>query len=249
MIRAALVYANGAATVSHTSALNVWQLPAPDSGPVHLTTTDNRHLRGTPLLKVHRRDDIVLAAPGVVQRQGVPVIRLDRTIVDSWPVLDGDAKRAPAIIAVNNRMATPARLSEALDERPRVAGRRLLANLIELMAQGCRSHLELWAYAHVFRGPRMPSLRWQVPVSLGRRTVYLDAFDEASGVNFEMDGAAYHSSPQDRERDLRRDSGLAAMGIVVVRFTPKRLLYETELVRDEAIAITNAHRWRRDRAS
>lgn len=36
--------------------------------------------------------------------------------------------------------------------------------------------------------------------------MWLDAFDEATRTNFELDGAKYHGSPAARERDLRRDA-------------------------------------------
>jgi very-short-patch-repair endonuclease len=242
LIRAALAYAGGRAAVSHTSALRTWQLPAPPGGPIHLITDGVRHLRGTPRLRVHRREDLRLEPPFVVERAGLPVTQLERSIIDSWPLLDKDAKRAPAIFAVGQRMTTPARLAETLDQAPRLAGRRLLNRLIRLLAAGCRSPLEIWGYQQVFTGPGLTRLRHQVPVRVGRRTVYLDVFDEATGVNFELDGAKYHSSDADRERDLRRDSALATQGIVVVRFTHHRLVHEPDEVRDEALSILNARR-------
>jgi very-short-patch-repair endonuclease len=54
-------------------------------------------------------------------------------------------------------------------------------------------------------------------VSSGR-SVYLDAYAE-------------------REVDLRRDAHLAALGVLVVRFTHRRLVHETAAVREEVLAI------------
>lgn len=239
LIRAAVLYAGWQAAVSHLSALAVWRLPGPADGSIHLTSPAHRHLRGAPGLVVHRRKMLRLAAPDVVIRAEVPVLKLERCIVDSWPLLDADAQRAPAICAVASRMTTPDRIREALQFTPRLGGRRHLENLLDLLAVGCRSELEVWGYANVFTGL---GLRWQVPVRIGERTVYLDAYDEVRRLNFELDGRKYHSSVLDRERDLRRDAALAVLGIMVVRFTHDRLVRESAEVRAQAVAIMATRR-------
>jgi very-short-patch-repair endonuclease len=45
-----------------------------------------------------------------------------------------------------------------------------------------------------------------------------------------------------RERDLRRDAALAAVGITVVRFTHDRLVRTPDDVRAQAVAILAARR-------
>jgi very-short-patch-repair endonuclease len=242
MVDAALTYANGFAALSHLSALVAWRLPVPPGGPIHLMTDSSHRLRGAPGLKIHRRDGFELAPPTVISRGSWPSTRLEQSIVDSWPLLDGDARHAPAICAVGQRMTTPDRLLQALQTAPRLAGRRLFVRMVRLLAAGCRSNLEIWGYDHVFRGGEFDRLRWQVPVPLGQRTVYLDAFDDRTGVNFELDGAKYHSDPVSRERDLRRDAALAVLGITVVRFTHNRLVREPDEVAREARAILRARR-------
>lgn len=242
VLRAALAYAGGPVAASHLTALRVWGLPVPDDAWTHLMTGETRHLRGAPGVRVHRREGFVPEPPDVLVRDGVPVVRLETAIVDSWPLLDGDAKRAPAIIAVAERMTTPGRLAEELLRAPRLAGRRHFVRLVERLAAGCRSPLELWGYDRVFRGRVFSRLRWQVPVRLGDRTVVLDVLDEATGLNVELDGTAYHSSRQDRERDLRRDTALTALGYTVVRYTGPRLLREPDAVRAEVLRMLAAHR-------
>jgi very-short-patch-repair endonuclease len=248
MVAAALAYANGCAALSHVTALAVWRLPVPDGGPIHLMTGDTHRLRGARGLRIHRREGLELAPPAVITRGGWPVTRLEQTIVDSWPLLDGDARRAPAICAVAQRLTTPGRLMEALETAPRLAGRRLFTRMIRLLADGCRSELEIWGYDQVFQGDGFERLRRQVPVRIGQRLVYLDVFDDETGVNFELDGAKYHADPKSRERDLRRDAALATLGITVVRFTHSRLVKAPEEVAREARAILRSHR-RRPRAA
>ncbi|WP_191842442.1 DUF559 domain-containing protein [Catellatospora chokoriensis] len=245
VLRAALLYAAGPAAASHLSALRVWGLPVPEDAWTHLMTGGTRHLRGAPGVRVHRRDGFMIEPPDVVVRNGLPVVRLETAIVDSWPLLDGDAKRAPAITAVAERMTTPQRLSEELLRAPRLAGRRHLVRLVDRLAAGCRSPLELWGYDRVFLGRAFERFRWQVPVKLDGRTVVLDMLDEATGLNLELDGAAFHSSRADRERDLRRDAQLAALGYTVVRYTGTRLVREPDVVRAEVLRILANHRSRR----
>src|SRR6266536_3890045 len=122
LTRAAVLYAGGRAAVSHLSALGLWRLPLPDDGPVHLMTAPSSHLRGAPGLIVHRRAALGRAPPEVLVRGELPVIRLERSIVDSWPLLSGDAKRAPVIFAVGGRMTTVGRVRDALGAAPRLGG-------------------------------------------------------------------------------------------------------------------------------
>jgi very-short-patch-repair endonuclease len=247
VIRAAAIYSGAAAAASHLTALELWRLPVPPQERVrriHLMTNEHHHPRGAPGVVVHRRRGFTAQPPDVAICQGIPVTSLETSIVDSWPLLEHDAKRAPAIEAVAQRMTTPQGLSAALDGCPRLGGRRHLAQLIARLAAGCRSPLEIWGYDHVFSGPGMTGFVRQRPVLLAGRTVYLDVFDERSRINFELDGTKYHGSPQQREADLRRDTALAALGIVVVRFTHNRLVYEAPAVRREVLEILRAHRRR-----
>lgn len=240
MTRAAVSYAEHTAALSHTSALKIWGLPVPAGGPIHLSTGLAGHLRGAPGLVVHRRKYLAMEPPDVVVRKGLPVTQLDATIMDCWPILDGDAKRAPAIVAVNDQLTTPDRLLDALSSYPRIAGRRHLLHLIELIRSGCRSPLELWGYQYIFTGRPFANLEWQFPVRVHGRAIYLDALDRATGTNFELDGSKYHSSASQRERDLRRDAALQSLGIAVVRLSHRRLTREPRSVRAEAIGIMAA---------
>ncbi|MGI5182003.1 DUF559 domain-containing protein [Dactylosporangium sp. CA-152071] len=237
LLRAVARYGGESGALSHTSALEVWRLPAPATGPIHLTIGPGHFLRRAAGVRVHRR---MAPLDDVVVRDGLRVVRVERAVVDSWPLLERDLGRAAAIVAVNRRMTTPDRLMAALDRAPRIGGRRGLARLVELLQAGCRSQLELWGYQRVFAGAGFEGLRWQAPVRVGGHTVYLDAFDPRTGVDFELDGTEFHAGLADRERDLRRDTALQAEGLTVVRFTHARLRRDPDGVRREALAVMNA---------
>ncbi|MEV4508766.1 DUF559 domain-containing protein [Dactylosporangium sp. NPDC049525] len=248
LLRAVARYGGEHGALSHTSALEVWRLPAPATGPIHLTVEHGHQLRGATGVRVHRRkaplDDVAV-------RDRMRVVRVERAVVDSWPLLELDAGRAPAIVAVNRRMTTPDRLMAAVEQAPRIGGRRGLVRLVELLQAGCRSQLELWGYQRVFVGAGFEGLRWQAPVRIGGHTVYLDAFDAGTGVDFELDGTEFHAGLADRERDLRRDAALQAEGFTVVRFSHARLRRDPDGVRRDALAVMGARagawlqHWRR----
>ena len=235
--RAALLRAGPGAALSHTTALEVWDLPAPPSRAVHVMTGPARRLRVTGIV-AHRRGGFVAEPPAVVIRRDLPVTALEQSLVDSWPLASDDTQRAPVLEAVARRLTTADRMLAAVDVHgARLVSRAALRDLLGKIAAGCRSELELWGYDNVFAGPGLPHLERQVPVKVGGSTMYLDLFHRATATNFELDGAKWHGGFSQRERDLRRDATLATLGIQVVRFSHDRLVLEPDAARREALAI------------
>lgn len=192
------------------------------------------------MVAIHR----AAAPPRRVTRGGLPVTRLERSIVESWPLLDGASQRAPAILAISERRTTPQRLLAEATETSNLKGRASLLELCAALAHGCRSELELWGLRHVFRDPRFVHGVWQLPVNLESRVVYLDLAFERERVAVELDGAAYHHrDPAQRERDMRRDAALSALGWVVLRFSYWRLHDEPDAVCHEIAAVLEMRRW------
>ena len=111
--------------------------------------------------------------------------------------------------------------------------------LLDLVAGGCESELEIWGVRRVLPGPpEVPACVQQHPVRLhDGRWVRLDAAYVETRVAVELDGAAFHGSRVARERDLRRDSALAALGWVVLRFSYERLSQDPEGCRAEIVAV------------
>ncbi|MDG4764912.1 DUF559 domain-containing protein [Solwaraspora sp. WMMD406] len=200
-------------------------------------------MRSRSGLTVHHRRAFVVGPPQVVVRGGEPVVRLERSLVESWPLLPAIDRPAPLIRAVNDRWTNADRITTALDELPRLTDRAALRTLLTKLATGCRSQLEIWGHEHVFVGTGMPAFRRQQMVRVGGgRTFYLDVYAGRERVDFELDGAASHGSPAQREIDLRRDALLATAGIQVVRFAHRRLMCEPQQVRREILAILDHRR-------
>ncbi|MEU6207919.1 DUF559 domain-containing protein [Micromonospora musae] len=241
--RAALAWADGRAALSHVSALAVWGLHRQVAGDLlHLSVPAGAGLRSRPGVAVHRRRNLGLYPPNVMVRRGLAVTGIESTLVDSWPLLPTGDRRAPVIRGVNDRLTTPERLAAALRRVPRLNDRAALRELLTRLGEGCRSPLEIWGHERVFTGPGMPPFQRQMLIRIGLRHVYLDLYAEPERVNIELDGATTHGDPRQREIDLRRDAQLAALGILVVRFTHRRLTREPEAVRRETLAILASRR-------
>lgn len=236
---AALRYVGDTAAVSHLTALAIWQLRRPIEGePIHVLTTPKVRRRAQLGLVVHRqrRFDHILK----VRRGGVVTVHAAHAIVQSWPLLAERARIGIVVAATEARLASVAQISKVLGRQTKLAARSELRRLLDLIGVGCRSPLEVWGAAKVFAGQGFAHLKRQAPVRIGTQVFYLDLFDEAKKVNFELDGATWHGGEVQRERDIRRDALLATAGILVVRFSYGRLMSEPDTVRREALAILAA---------
>jgi hypothetical protein len=146
---------------------------------------------------VHR----VEHSPPVVRRNGLITVRAATAITTSWPLLTGPDQRAPAILAVRKRVVTPYQLRESIDRLPRQTGRSDVIQLIDLLEAGCESELEIWAYLDVFDIPGLRHAARQKWITVRGQKYRLDQAYEEERVAVELDGAAYHSSAKQRERD------------------------------------------------
>lgn len=228
--RAALLYCGDDALLSHTSALATWGLlPEEPDGIVHVTTTRHRRIRPTAGLKVHSSHEL----PRGVLRTGLRVTSLEQSLITAWALLSEPLRTGIVVDAVGERLTTPLRLATALSLVPRLHGRARLVRMIDLMAAGCRSYLEIFGVDRVFCGPGLPHFIRQAAITAGGRTHLLDLFAERERLDVELDGAAWHGSARQRERDIRRDAALATEGVMVVRYSYRRLISEPEAVRYE----------------
>ncbi|WP_324276014.1 DUF559 domain-containing protein [Blastococcus brunescens] len=239
LLRAALLHTGPVAALSHTTALAVWELRTLER-PLHLTVDQGLKRTGARDLVVHRRLRFDPGSDQCVERQGLRVTRLPRTIVDSWPLLPMQERR-PLLLDVNRRgLVTPAQIREALSERSNVGGRRGLLHAIDLMEDGVQSELEAHGVLTVFRHRSLPRSVGQHSVDLPTGRIRLDRCWPEAKLAVELDGAAHHTSPEDRQRDLARDRELAALGWVVLRFTYADVLRDPAGVRAKVLAVHTA---------
>jgi len=235
-LRAALLHAGPRSALSHTTALAVWGECRLER-PLHLTVDESIRRAGAPELIVHRRKRFDPTSDQCVIRRGLPVTTLARTVVDSWPLLPPAERRPLVLDLARRRRVTAALLDEALAERPNVAGRRLLRQSIDLIADGCESELEAHGVLNVFRHRSLPPSVGQLRITLPTGTIRLDRAWPEAMLAVELDGARYHTSAEDRRRDLARDAALAALGWVVLRFTFADVLRDARGVRARVLEV------------
>ena len=242
--RAATLWSKG--SLSHISALALWEAVQSWSRPVHVTVPADRSPRRTTGVVVHRT---TLPMP-MTHIHGIPVTDLSRSLVDAWDWAhrtrrgarpDGGRAvvRQAVIECARSRRTSVAALRAESAACPVHAGRAELGRLLDLVADGCESELEIWGVTRVLPGPpHVPAWVQQYPIHLGvGRNVRLDAAYPEARVAVELDGAAFHGNRAARERDLRRDSALAALGWVVLRFSYARLMSDPEGCRREIEAV------------
>ena len=218
--------------ISHRSALALWEL-APPAADVHVTVEFSRSARGSAGLVLHRTREL---RDTIRRVDGLPVSCAERAVVDSWGSPGGlvpAERRAAAIGAVRRRLCRPDQLLDEVARRPCLRGRSSLLQLITLLDDGCQSELEIWGCLNVLRAPGMPRFVQQRRIAVGSETFSLDAAYEEVKLAVEMDGAAWHGSRAQRERDIRRDALLATVGWQTLRFGFTRLTREPDTCRRE----------------
>jgi very-short-patch-repair endonuclease/predicted transcriptional regulator of viral defense system len=222
--------------VSHRSALALWGV-GPAVGPVHLTVDHRRSGRGTPGVVLHRTRELT---PSIRRVDGLPVTCVERAVVDTWGSAGAAHRpeaRAAAIDAVRRRLCAPRDLLHEIERRPCLPGRAELVRLVGLLADGCQSELEIRGCLEVLRAPGMPPFTQQRRVTVAGETFVLDAAYDEVLLAVEMDGAAFHGSRDQRERDIRRDALVATIGWQTMRFAQRRLTREPDACRREIRAV------------
>jgi very-short-patch-repair endonuclease len=184
----------------------------------------------------------VSAWPSIARVDGLPTVAPAEAIVGAWPLLHPHDRRAPAITAVRHRLVTATALRARLAAHPRLPERSELEQLIELLAAGCESELEIWGHLRVFDIPGLRHGRRQLWVRTPAGRFRLDLGFERERVGIELDGHRYHSSREQRERDMRRDAAFAAIDWLILHFSHERLHADTAGCQRDALAALAARR-------
>jgi very-short-patch-repair endonuclease len=230
------------AVASHVTALALWGLVEHPSGPVHITVDLTKSAHGSAGVVVHRSDG---AFDQRLRVDSLAVTTAERSLVDAWgspAPLRPEQVRAAAITAVRRRVCRPPDIQREVARRPQLARRAELSRLVSLLADGCQSELEIWGCLQVLRAPGMPPFVQQRRVVVNGEAFFLDAAYDEVKLAVEMDGAAWHGSRQQRERDIRRDALLATVGWQTLRFGFQRMTTAAEACRRDIKAAYEARR-------
>jgi very-short-patch-repair endonuclease len=233
--RSATLWSGGQLT--GRTALALWDLVEHPGARTHVAVGRRRHVPPVPdWLRVHRAP-----VPEWSLRDGLELVTARRALVDAWGVAHErggtpDAVRvvrAAVIGAVRRRVVTPAGLRRELARHPVLPGRRALSDLVDLVAGGSHSEFEIWGLVHLLDIPGLPPVQRQFRLATSIGTVHLDGALEAARLAIELDGAAYHRAPDQREHDLRRDAAVLAEGWATIRISHRRGHAEPAVCRRE----------------
>ena len=185
-----------------------WQ-PELEAGPITITVDEDRHVRSRPGYLICRQVDFDQR----VQAGGPPRVRIEQAVLDVAAERPSTMDALEVIAdACRSRRTTPARLLAALQQRKRLRRRAWLLGVLQDVAEGSSSVLERDFVTLVERPHGLPAALRQVARAgvLGRR--YDDVVYERYGVGVELDGALFHASSRQRDRDLDRDLDAAVEG-------------------------------------
>lgn len=223
---AALLWLGGDALLADRGALWWWGLTADPPTTWAFVTPLHRVSDG----KVRLLD--VFVDPAERDRhRGIAVLSVPLTVLRA--AVEAEEERPGAGIALidrakQQRKVTAADLERALDRHPGTWGYRTARRLLERTGDRAHSELERMAVA-LLRSAGLTGFEVNLSVRLasGRRVELDVAFPERRVV-IELDGYAYHSSPEAHRTDLQRANELMAEGWTVRRFTYSDLLADPE---------------------
>lgn len=239
---AALLRGRPESAISHRTAAVLWALLKDWGALVHLTARSHRRHRAG--LAMHQA---ALAPQDVVQRHGLRVTSLARTLLD----LAATESHAVLLVAVRQALTLHrtrkrsifAILERAGGHRGRGPLRRALAAIATDPGAGdTRGALEdaFWL-ALVPHVDRLPPYERNVQIRLPSGEVYLaDIVFPGPRVVLELDARDHHDNDPSFDSDRRRDQRLAATGRIVMRITPRHLKDEVEAVIDDLLTTLEA---------
>jgi hypothetical protein len=142
--------------------------------------------------------------------------------------------RALVAEAVQRRRTSPGSLARELSAAP-VRGSRLLRQALEEVSGGARSAPEGALLAALRQRSDLPPYELNVNVydDNGRWLACSDVVFRAHRLLVEVDGAAWHLSPERWAADLERHTRLEAAGWTVLRYPASRVLRDADAVAAE----------------
>ncbi|NUT06045.1 MAG: hypothetical protein HOV76_21455 [Hamadaea sp.] len=221
---AAGLYAGERAQLAGLSALEIHGFRyAPRESVVHLLLPEHRRLARVPRVQIHRTDRL---DPTYRPYAGcVRVCSPARAVVDAMRTgYDSRTTRAVVAEAVQNEITTVRALRTEL-ELARRNGTAVLRAVLDEVADGVRSAPEAELRSLATQSLLLPAIRWNPKLAdaSGVQLPTPDGYLDEVGIALEVDSREFHLSAPGWEATLRHHNRLAAAGILVLHFTPKRI--------------------------
>jgi very-short-patch-repair endonuclease len=196
------------------SAARTWHVPVPDDGQfLYVGANGGSRVPGVRLLfeTPHPRD--------VSLFQGLPTICRPGAILDCLRLLPESSATTLLDRALQQRWISVDELATRIGRRRRRHGTPRLVRLLTAVAPGQRSVAER-RLGGILRGGQVTGWKANVEVRDDAGVIGIgDVVFDLAKLVLEVDGLAYHTTPERFERDRRRQNRLVAAGWTVLRFT------------------------------
>jgi hypothetical protein len=213
---AAVLHAGPGSAATGPTALRLFGLPLHGTEDTIWVAVDHgRRIAPAEGVVVRRRRNLASVVHPVRQP---PVVRAEEAVLQT----SAGARRIDAGLAVvadacQQGLTSPARLREALREMPRLPGRQALASVLDDVAGGAQSFLELQYLRRVERAHQLPTAVRQLGSEAGRIRIWRDATYADYSLVVELDGRLGHEWAIDRLRDRVRDADALGKGLATIR--------------------------------
>ena len=224
-LTAACLAAGPGAVASHRAAGALWRLDGLEPGPIEVTFP-GRGERRLNAVTIHRTRS--LAPADVCQRDGVPVTRPSRTLLDLASIIDRTRLEAAVDAALREGHASVPHILRRLDavgSRGR-DGAALLRELLEdrCTTRGHESPKEIELAALLDGTGRSPLVRqYDLRDADGRLVARFDLADPDARVAVEFDSYRHHFGRQAWQRDQGRHNWATSHGWLVFHATENDL--------------------------
>jgi very-short-patch-repair endonuclease len=223
-MRAALLWLGPSAALSHSTAVELWDLPL-HRDRIVVTTLGTKHPASRDPVWVRQSERPF--RPAV--RRGLVVTPPARSVVDACL----DLRRLSEVDdllgrSLQARVTSLDNLADELDHSPS-GGSRLPRVAMAELAAGSHAASEA-QLIRLIRRAALPEPELNAAVLTISGAKYIDALWRALGKGVEVDGQAYHLSPEQWRADLQRQNDVQSAGIVLLRIAARRLWTEPDAV-------------------
>lgn len=207
------------------SAARTWQLPVPDPRPcLYIGANGRTRVTGIRLIREEP------SAQDVSMFQGLPTTGRSCAVVDCLRFLPEPAALTFLDRALQQGWISLTELVDRVHGRSGRRGHAALVTLVHAVASGERSAAER-RLATLLRDAGITGWRLNAEVRDDRGLIGVaDVLFGQARVVVEVDGWAYHSTPDRFQRDRERQNRLVAAGWTVLRFTWRDLTHHPERV-------------------
>lgn len=212
---AAVLAAGPEAVVSHSSAALLWGWEVQDR-LIHLTVPPHRHPRIDQTIQIHRLP-LAPGDSGLMRR--LPVTSRLRTITDCVTILPRARLGALLDRAIQQGWVSESDLTRAISRHRARTGNKELRRLAAGLSPGAHSKAERLLH-RLFRAHRITGWQPNFPVVEANRVLaVVDVAFVDVKLAVEVDGRAFHVSPERFQTDRTKQNALVALGWNVLRFT------------------------------